>query len=206
MADYETELFVDEQSLRIDVLRSGRVEEIVAFLSDLNLAYEAAYAFEMDLFRWSQIRRRVGRALPFEFDAFAIPTWYDPSPRSLIPEHRLKLHSIEIHSPGWIEVVGALNPLTQLREYLKDRHERSKDARYREEAERDRLRLENELLQSQLDERQTAQVRQRIEVLRSAGFSKSEIKQMTWERLGGPLSNLGRHQDSKLIGAPKESA
>lgn len=43
--------------LRIKVLRGGAVSEIAAFLTDLEGAYNALYAFEWTVSRWQRRRR-----------------------------------------------------------------------------------------------------------------------------------------------------
>lgn len=122
--------------------------------------------------------------------------------RDVLPEYRLELARVSIQSPGWIEVLGAVNPLREIREYLKDRHERRKDCEYREAAEKDRLQLENELLQRQILEKENGILRERVELLKEAGASDDEIRQIIWASLGQPLSRLGHHQDTKLIEGP----
>jgi hypothetical protein len=62
------------------------------------------------------------------------------------------------------------------------------------------LALENELLRKQIEERETANIRLWIETLRNLGISDEEIKGLLWSSLGAPLSRLGRHQDTRLIG------
>jgi len=44
----------------------------------------------------------------------------------VLPSERLFFSKVNIQSPGFWEVMGSLNPLQQIREYLKDRHERKK--------------------------------------------------------------------------------
>ena len=61
------------------------------------------------------------------------------------PKDLLEIASISIHSPGFWEVLGGLNPLQQIREYLNDRHKRRQDREFREAAEKKKLEIENEL-------------------------------------------------------------
>jgi hypothetical protein len=118
---------------------------------------------------------------------------------SMLPEYRLELRRVSIHSPGFWEFLGGLNPLKQLREYLNDRHERRKDQEYRELAEKERLCLENELLQRQILEKENTILRDQLSIMREVGLGDAEIRQFIWSRLGAPLAQLGRHQDNRLI-------
>jgi hypothetical protein len=95
--------------------------------------------------------------------------------------------------------LGSLNPLQQIREYLNDRHKRRQDKEFREAAESEKLRLENELIQRQIWEKENAVLRDRILVLKEVGYSEQEIRQLIWAQVGKPLAVLGRHQDSGLI-------
>jgi len=61
------------------------------------------------------------------------------------PKDLLEIASFSIHSPGFWEVLGGLNPLQQIREYLNDRHKRRQDREFREAAEKKKLEIENEL-------------------------------------------------------------
>jgi hypothetical protein len=56
---------------------------------------------------------------------------------------RLRVHSIQVASPGVWEFLGTLNPLEVIRKWKQDSHERKKDDEYRSEAERVRLALDN---------------------------------------------------------------
>ena len=71
-----------------------------------------------------------------------------------LPDYRLEIRRIQINSPGFWEFLGALNPLQQIREYLNDRHRRRQDHKYREQAERERLMLENEMIRRQIWEKE----------------------------------------------------
>lgn len=110
-------------------------------------------------------------------------------PVSLIPSsERLILSKVNIQSPGFWEFFGALNPLSQLREYLKDRHERTKDRNWRDAQEKrkgdlDILEKENSILNS------------RIQTLKDLGYSEIEIRQMLTKLVLQPLHILDKYQD-----------
>lgn len=187
-----------EQSLKVRALRGGTVTEIAAFLTDIEGAYNALYDFEWTVLQWGGRRRLPPFILGELFGLFP----FDHDGGELLPEYRLELRRVSIQSPGAWEFLGGLNPIQQLREYLKDRHERRKDHEYRELAEKERLILENELLRRQILEKENGILRDRVAILREAGISDTEIQQVVWSRLGPPLSRLGRHQDTKLIEGP----
>lgn len=78
----------------------------------------------------------------------------------LIPKESLVISKINFNSPGFWEMIGALNPLTQIREYLNDRHKRKKDKllwesetaksildNQKQELENDKLRIQNHELE-----------------------------------------------------------
>lgn len=66
-------------------------------------------------------------------------------------------------------------------------------------AERDKLILENELIQRQIWERENSVFRERVLLMRELGFSDAEIRQFVWAAIGRSLVQLGKHQDSGLI-------
>jgi hypothetical protein len=131
--------------LRVYVTRGGEVGEIIGFLKDLRRAYESllqmdlaisvaldsAPAEEPPASQRARSRSRSSRALQLD----TAPTTAD---------QQLLLRRVLIESPGFWEFLGSLNPLQQLREYLKDRHERRKDTEWREREERARMSLEND--------------------------------------------------------------
>jgi hypothetical protein len=110
----------------------------------------------------------------------------------VLPNERLVLKGCQINSPGWMDILGKLNPLRILAQILRDYHEIRKDREYREEAEKERLRLENELLKNQV-------VRERIEILRQCGVSRSSIRQIFNSVLKEPINALQAHVDNGNI-------
>lgn len=114
----------------------------------------------------------------------------------VIAGDELQIKRINIASPGFWEFLGAANPLHQIREYLKDRHERSKDNRYRS-------RQEEELADLQIAEKRDNLLSGRIAILRNVGYSDAEIRQMVSQMVISPLNKLGKHQDAGRIGEPE---
>lgn len=189
--------------LTIVAERGGTIAEISQFLSDLEGAYLAVYAFEQ---LWPP-RRFMRRFPPEMWLEFGFPLYHlGPAgfaplrADSLPPAARLTLERVRIESPGFWEFLGSLNPLQQIREYLNDRHRRRQDRDFREASEKERLQLENELIRRQIAERENAILRERIAILRDIGYTDEEIDRLIWVSVGGPLSRLGRHQDMRLIG------
>ena len=106
---------------------------------------------------------------------------------------------MKLESPGFWEFLGALNPLHQIREYLNDRHKRRQDKEYREQAESERLALENDLIQRQIWEKENSILRDRISVMGDLGLSEEEIRRLVWTNVSSPLIELGSHQDNRMI-------
>lgn len=187
--------------LRVIGDRGGSVDEIISFLNDLQSAYLALYALDdsrIDYRLW----RRDGPFGPYGAAPGLGITGLGVVQRradEIPPSSRLVLSRVRIESPGFWEFVGSLNPLQQIREYLNDRHKRRQDRDYRELAEQERLIIENEILRAQLAEKQNSALRERINILRELGYENDDIDRLIWGTVGGPLSRLGRHQDTKLI-------
>lgn len=189
-------------TLRITALRGGTIAEVTAFLTDLEAAYTRLYHFDTAWIRpWSSRRRH----MLFEFLEMGIPFPFQDvrddvlSPDSVLPVHRLIVNKVSIASPGFWEFLASLNPLQQIREYLNDRHKRRQDREYKELTERERLVLENELIQRQILEKDNSLLRDRVQMMRELGFTDEEIRQFVWSHIGRPLARIGRHQDTRLI-------
>lgn len=115
----------------------------------------------------------------------------------VLPSDRLIISKVNIQSLGFWEVLGSLNPLQQIREYIKDRHERKKDKEYR-------CRQEEEIGELEIQERKDRIINQRIETLRGLGYSDGEIRQFVTAMVIQPLRRLGNHQDNGQIEGPDE--
>jgi uncharacterized membrane protein len=115
----------------------------------------------------------------------------------ILPGDKLQLSKISIESPGFWEFIGTLNPLQQIREYLKDRHERNKDNKYRSRQEEEQGDLDTIMKREGI-------ISQRIDILRKAGYSDTEIRQFINVMIVKPLNLLGGQQDNQLIGGPEE--
>src|SRR5690606_11924323 len=89
----------------------------------------------------------------------------------ILPSDALVINRVNIQSPGFWEFLGSLNPLQQIREFLKDRHERKKDKKYRS-------RQEEELGDLSIMEKKNNIVNQRIEILKGLGYPEAEIRQL----------------------------
>ena len=110
----------------------------------------------------------------------------------VLPAERLTISKINIQSPGFWEFLGSLNPLEQIREYLKDRHERQKDRKYRN-------RIEEKLGDLSIMEKENNIISQRIEILRELGYSEVEIRQLVMVMIIEPLNKLGKLIDNGQI-------
>jgi hypothetical protein len=186
--------------LRVHADRAGSVSEVTDFLHDLEAAYFALLRLESRLRDGERRRRYFPAPYPTPVDGADEFLANNPAaPRALPPEYRLIIDKVRLESPGTWEFLGSLNPLQQIREYLNDRHQRRQDREYREHAEIEKLRLENELLQRAVWEKENAVLRDRVQFLRDAGLTDVEVRNFIWQHAGGPLVALGRHQDAGLI-------
>jgi hypothetical protein len=190
--------------LVIHANRGGTIGEITTFLSDLEAAYDALYRLDTA----GRGLRRYSRIVPLEFLSelgyALIPL--NQQTLAIPPGDRLILDRVRIESPGFWEFLGSLNPLQQLREYLNDRHKRRQDREFREAAEKERLMLENELIRGQIYEKENSVIRERIAIFRELGYSNQDLDRFIWGTVGGPLSRLGRHQDTNLIGGSDDAS
>ncbi len=176
--------------IQIKGLRGGGIAEITSFLTDMEGAYNSLYIFERHLTLSENSRIFVLGLHNTFLGNFA---------NEVPPQDRLEISKISIQSPGFWEFLGQLNPLQQIREYLNERHERRKDREYRELSEKEKLTLDNELLQRQILEKDTAILRDHLIMLKEFGFDENSIRDLIWEKLGPQFSKLGRHQDRGLI-------
>jgi hypothetical protein len=175
------------EALRITSERLGEVTEVVRYLRDVEGAYNHLFAFDLVV---KEAQRRYGEGAR-RATSRTLRQIRDPH-LVVLPEDRLRLHAVSLQSPGFWEFLGALNPLETIRKYLADRHERKKDREYRNTAEAERLRLENEKLKTEV-------VKERIEVLRALNIPEDRIAAILNLHVVTPLSRLDEAQDAGLI-------
>jgi hypothetical protein len=189
--------------LRVYAIGDIAVKDIVSFLDSFNNAYSGALLlFE----HWGvlqvteQIDEDTGRPRPTRDTN--LQRYLETQFRFITPEvwlrgqvalhERVILRAVRLESPGWWEFLGKLNPLEVLRQYLNDRHERAKDLDYRNELERERLRLETQILENRV-------IRERIEIAREVGVTDKDLRRAVNALLVDPLLRLGKCQDRGVI-------
>ncbi|MBL1084999.1 hypothetical protein JK359_24005 [Streptomyces actinomycinicus] len=109
---------------------------------------------------------------------------------------RLMFMSAHVDSPGVWEFLGSLNIFTQIREYLKDRHERKKDFAYRNEAEKRQL-------AAAATKAEVDAVSGFVTLLLQAGYTEAEIRQRLEDRFFQPMRQLESFQDRGLLLEPE---
>lgn len=186
-------------AVRLNIERGATVAEFGTFLADLESAYLALYSLPT-----MNHSRRLRRRFLIEYLDWDVlgPVYRSAAAPTgpIYPRDQLEISRITIQSPGWVELIGSLNPLQQLREYLKERHERQKDRDWRSDAEKHRAQLELEILRLQAERERTGAIADFYELLERMELSAEERQRILWERLGGPMMRLGQHQDSGLLG------
>jgi hypothetical protein len=187
---------VDERSiLRIYANSEVPVEDIRAYFYDLEFAYNCVFLLDHIVAKAVAMAQHDRYQCRYSFWNIFSHIW-PPNPdlvSSLIPANeKLIFRSAVFQSPGFWEFLGSLNPLEVIREYLNDRHERRKDREYREEAEKRKLFLENELLLNRI-------AGERVEILKSLDIPPIEISLVMQGLLLHPLGNLNEYQDRELI-------
>lgn len=106
----------------------------------------------------------------------------------VLPSDQLVVSAVSLSSPGFWEFLGAINPLEIIRKYLQDRHERKKDAAYRNDQER--RAKEVEILM-----RETELIGKRIELAKQAGAPIHIVNSLYNDLVARPLAVLGALQD-----------
>jgi hypothetical protein len=188
--------------LRVHSAGGATVQEIQSFLGALEYSYNSAYVFEVIidwLIRDERFFREFGDFSLLGRRLYRLRTPNSPFLLQEIngsPDHRraivpagshLILKMVSIRSPGVWDFLGKLNPLEVLRLYLNDRHERRKDIRYREHAEAEKLRLENNL-------RQIEVFRQKLATLRELGVTDEELAPLKNRLLHKPLEGMAQYK------------
>ena len=103
-----------------------------------------------------------------------------------------QLKSVELHSPGFWEVLGSITPLKFITDCLHFWHERCKDKSYRNAAEASKLFLENQLKANEV-------LKQRVELMKSVGVTDDEIRQHFLNPVVGSVTTLYTISQANVI-------
>ena len=142
---------------------------------------------------FQELRPRTGGGVEGFFRRYAQDlTTADPVAVTWLKPQALQLKSVVLQSPGFWEFFGKWNPLEALRLYLNDRHERRKDFAYRNQADAERLALENK-------QKQLTLVAEVLALARASGVPESEITTVFRELVLIPFLQLDTLQDKGLI-------
>ena len=196
---YHTRDYMEENMTKnglFTIHGNGDVEVIRVknYLSDLEHAYNSIYVF-FDLIQEVTTKEGNGDS-PLIWRTSFRPLSWPLTPKYIatrIPHFdRLVLKAVKLQSPGFWEFIGKLNPLEVIRLYLNDRHERRKDHKYRESAEKRKLDLENAILETKLRKEQ-------IKVVKSLSGRWPELSEYLNTFIHEPLEHLDQYQDKGLI-------
>ncbi len=166
----------------------GSVEEVIEILTKIETAYNAFYILENLFFNGPKYVIR-------HFDLESIMA-IKPN-----ENHKLQVNEVTFNSPGFWEFLGNIGPLVQLREYLKERHDRTKDREFKNKKEKEKMRIENERLQIDNDFQQKKNdfelkimaakvMTENIRVLEQMNYTKEEIKMLTMHLIVNPITDL----------------
>ena len=204
------DMATNQTTLKIQAENLGTVSEVKDFLSAIENAYNSLYAFDFIVealnAEFREKRQRFNDLPPYReffiYDYYILLKSILPNliefqtkidiNNIILPNDRLLVSKINIQSPGFWEFAGSVMPLQQLREYLKDRHERKKDNEYRNKQERRKGDLD-------ILEKENGVIKQRIEILKSLGYSDLEIRTLVSALVTQPLNRLNAHQDAGLL-------
>ncbi len=115
----------------------------------------------------------------------------------ILEDEYLIINKISFNSPGFWEVIGSLNPLNQIREYIQEWHMRKRDNDFLEldkefkGLENEKKKLENDILKLDITQRMIIQ-------LKDIGFSNEEINPII-EKCYVNLELLNTHIDAGRI-------
>ena len=181
--------------LRIHAKGEVLVETTRKFLSTVEDAYNSGYVFESIV---EQAREIASKNIqhPLPISTLLWNFWWPPSEEKIaafIPNSdKLVLRGVTLKSPGFWDFVGSANPLNFILEFINQRHEHRKDREYRNFAEEEKLRLENELAQIKI-------IQEKLSVLKDLGASKTELAVLRDQLLGRSFNSLREFQDNKQV-------
>jgi hypothetical protein len=169
------------------LLRDAR--SLLKALEDAYDGLAAFYAVTDDLGflarRWRRYFRYEREAAPFGW-----PTAHKPAHEVIGTDDVLILQSVELQSPGYIEVLGALNPLEFIRRSLNDRHQRKPELWREAEPER-AARLVNDNLELRNERLALENVGNRLDLEREFDIPRTELTSLYRRYVAPNLQVLG---------------
>jgi len=199
----QTQQVKSDALFKIHFNRNFFSNELVAFLNELTDVY-SKLSF-LNFFLKDFIEYKTKNKLTFE--VMEIETYQT----NLLPEFKnLKIEKMAISSPGFWEVLGSFNPLSQIRDFLNDRHNRKKDLEFRNRQEekvadiqiqrqefelnkdKEKKEIELMLLKFQL-------TKEAIGVIQMSNLPDEKKIEIVEEFIITPLFKLASFQDSGLI-------
>ena len=173
------------------------VSDVRRLLDAMQGAYDGLIAFELIAQEFAYRSRRWRDIGPFLSDSYP---WVLLMPEGVIsselvpPDDSLALSRAQLSSPGFLEFLGSLNPLEQIRRYLNDRHQRKLD--WQREPERQReTRLRNDNLELQNEKLALSNLRDRLTLQREFNIPDAQLTLMYRRYVGGQMRALGEAVD-----------
>jgi hypothetical protein len=191
-------------TVKVNFLRNFTSTELINFTRDFENTYRKLCLFNFFIEEVVKIKidKKQGIVLE-ELDIYE--EFLDPGLK------QLKINKIVITSPGFWEVIGSLNPLQQIREYLNDREERRKGRMYKNQQEQKIKNLEIEKLQNDLQLDKEKNINELLlskftlldkvtAYIKSLDISEELKSSLIHKYLISNLSNLDIYQEQGLIG------
>lgn len=180
---------------RLRVFGHGNIDiaEAIAFLRDIQRAYNGLYSFTIytDIISRDDLRAYLHWPrfhAPLLFKELMDERGFDDM---VLSRDRLVMRAVKLASPGYWDLLGIAKVVEAIRGCINDYYERRKDS-YRMPAEQRRLTLENL-------EREVDIVAKGMQVLKEAGMPDYERQSVAERLVIGPLAELMGHQDRGVI-------
>jgi hypothetical protein len=178
-------------TLQIECQTPLLLSEARALLDAMQGAYDGLAAFNAISEDFINIYRRQERyGFPFPFYGSALPTQHVPAAQVVGVDQVIFLQRAQLSSWGFLEFLGALNPLKQIREYLNDRHQRKLDL-LNLPIQQQTGKLVNDNLELQNERQAIANLREVLAVGRDAGLPDAEITAIYRQYVSNNLRTLG---------------
>ncbi|MDE5818309.1 MAG: hypothetical protein K2I07_03175 [Lachnospiraceae bacterium] len=197
--DRDTQDFFKRKKFRIYGEALGSVKDVSSMLSALEKIYKTflecgMIIYESKFIRKDKLHKR--GTIQFEFDKqkFKFQAPYYLTPEDVI----LVIDKVNFNSPGSWDVIGSWNPLSQIRKYVNERHERIKDKRYGWELDKKMKEAELEEKKLRNDQIRLEITKEIIEQLKETGMSSRDLSSVAQDYYKN-LRLLDTHIDSGRI-------